>query len=770
LKHGNKKFSFSVMYHNIWGQWLIPAIITFLVLCIVFAFIPITFMTQDDQYIMECLNGTLTGKPTFFFPFVNIVFAVLISLLYTMTLSINWYMFYYYFVLFLSITTVGYCVFFIGEKRKFHFWKSCLIFGWVIFALFFYSLYTLSFTLTATISCTASMALILTVDPQKDSHKKQIFYYVISIILLFLGFILRPLSAQVVLCFGILGFIYRIIKLHVLTGCFLSRPIRRLLLFLLVIIIILGSISILQSIVAKHYYDFVQSIEARALYMDYPHPSYDNQEMRLVYEGQGMTKEFVELLDHWCFIDKKVTGENFKILSDAAKEFDGHSIKKMVRAGIDLIRYDKFALSMVLVLGFFTLFILNNILQKEKREQYGLEILTILCALGGAFLQCMYLCWTQRFILRSFFSVAIPCNIFVLLLLMEFSDQYFLPFEIFSKGIIKYKFGSAFLILLKKIFCIFTLFLMAVTCYKPIHYAFDSGVQAVRTDILNRDYRFWRYVEKYPENIYICNGLGPYLNPFPKNINLPHNHVFFCHNYEPIFVKQLASQNRDTLYLDALLEENVFLFSDDVMWNGIYSLLIYMCQEYQVPAMKLVEHVGTGQSVYKFSPMIFEKDYTGWMEAYGRHYYLKKGKVQTGWFKVENNTYFGIPPFTIYNKPKGDPKPEQYYTFYNKKIDEEEYIVCTGNSVATGWMYIDNETYFFDSEGVMQTGWAYSEDFGWRYLKPDGKLLHDDWLITENGQYYFDGNGQIYTVAFEGKLDTIPLPQGATVWKGFNSK
>ncbi len=318
--------------------------------------------------------------------------------------------------------------------------------------------------MTATISCTASMALMLIIAPQKDGRKKQIFYYTICIILFLLGFILRPISAQVVLCFGMVGFIYRIVKLRFFTGSFTSKPIRQLLLFLLVVIIILGSISILQSIVTNQYCDFFESIKARALYMDYPRPSYDNQEMRSVYQEQEMTKEFVELLDHWCFIDRKVTGENFKILSDAAKEFDGHSIKKMIQAGIDLIRYDKFALSMVLVLGFFTLFILNNILQKEKREQYRLEILTILCVLGGAFLQCIYLCWTQRFILRSFFSVAIPCNIFVLLLLMEFSDQYFLPFEIFSKGIIKYKFGSAFLILLKKIF-----WKQKIQCFQCFH-------------------------------------------------------------------------------------------------------------------------------------------------------------------------------------------------------------------------------------------------------------------------------------------------------------
>ncbi len=769
-----KKFDFSAIYHNIWGQWLIPAIITLLDLGFIFAFIPIVCMVHDDPVMMGYFNGSMAGTPLFFHTYVNPIFSFFMGTLYTITAAVNWYMLYCYSLFFLGVTTLGFCILRLCNRKGINFWKAVLLFIWLLVGLFFYPMYTPTFTFSATCICTSAVALIFTVDPQYDSHKIQICSYILCVFFLFLGAIYRFQSAEPSLCFFILGLIYRILKSRFCGGTFKTVSVKRLYLCAVAILIMIVGLQVLKEKEKEHFHDFYKLNAAHWRLIDYEHPSYDNKEMRQTYDSLGMTKEFVTLMDDIAFADEKVTSDNLWTIVKTIQCLNHHSLEKTIRNGINLMKHDKFALSAAMILGVIGCYAIWLALLKGNMKKYWLEFLTALCALGGVFLLSIYLCFLDRFIHRSFLPVTIPATTSIILLIIYTMEpqknlifsicNFCKVFQTSPKKTMIYKVAMTGI-------CFFAILL---TCYKPVHYAFHPDTRTSRRDILEKDKSTWTYIKSHPQNIYMYKAAAsPHLNLFPEN-NFSRTNAISCGdviNPSPMLDVQLYNVGRKNFYYDALLEKNVFLFSEPYFSDDIaYDILNYMCQEYYTPAMKVVDKLSDTQIIYQYLPLEIEKNYTGWIHAYGRSYYIKDGDIQTGWFQIGKEKYFGIPSVTTYDESKWESDSIQYYSLYSQKIDNEDYIISTGNSVATGWMYIDGDTYFFDSEGVMQTGWAYSEDFGWRYLKVDGKLLHDDWLVTENRQYYFDSNGQIYTVAFEGKLDTIPLPQGATVWKGFDSK
>lgn len=764
MKQGYQKFSFLKIYQSIWGQWLISASMTLLVLCFIFAFIPVIFMTNDDYALMACINGLATGSPFYICSYTNPIFSHMMAGLYSFTLSVNWYVLYHYFILFFGVTTIGSCFFQICFKKGIKCWKSVIVFSWILLALLFYPMYTPSFTLTPTIGATAAVALIFTVNLQQNKKKIQIFYYILSTLFLFFSFILRSDSTYVCLCFGGLAIVYHILKIYINNGDIHSKDIYRVILFIIITLILLIGASILKKIEINKYSDFYAFNKARSLYEDYPHPSYT--EMQDIYHEYGITEELATLLNSWYFSDKKITTQALQSLVEESRKIDRNSFSKAVQVGINLIRYDKFSLSAVLILFFLGIYFFYCVAQAELRKKYWIELLTVLCAFGGAFVLCFYLCWIRRFLLKSFFSVSIPCTISIIFLLFQvFDERVCLSSDFRSFSI--FKFSEKYIGIWKKAIVIFIFFIMILTCYKPVHYSLHSSVRAERKTAIKQDQIFWKYITDHADNLYMFD---PYATPnatlFPEKIHLLRNHAVwggYSYYHAPVFNEQLSIIGKKSFNFDVLLENNIYYIPNFYYPEIIYNILAYMCQEYYVPVAEIIDYITVNQPVYQFHALTFDKDYTGWLHNHDRHYYIKRGVIQTGWFQINGNTYFGIPPVAEYTKSINSLQRIQYYNFYSNRIDKKEYLISTGNSVATGWMYIDGDTYFFDSDGVMQTGWVYSEDLGWRYLKQDGKLLHDDWLVTKNRQYYFDSNGKIYTISFKDKLNAEPLPQGAAI-------
>lgn len=69
--------------------------------------------------------------------------------------------------------------------------------------------------------------------------------------------------------------------------------------------------------------------------------------------------------------------------------------------------------------------------------------------------------------------------------------------------------------------------------------------------------------------------------------------------------------------------------------------------------------------------------------------------------------------------------------------DQWQYILDDG-SMATGWLEIDEEIYFFDSKGNRKSDCWKRKDGGWYHLDEDGILDKNTWVDN----YYVDNDGR----------------------------
>ncbi|GEP63143.1 hypothetical protein CBE01nite_09110 [Clostridium beijerinckii] len=78
--------------------------------------------------------------------------------------------------------------------------------------------------------------------------------------------------------------------------------------------------------------------------------------------------------------------------------------------------------------------------------------------------------------------------------------------------------------------------------------------------------------------------------------------------------------------------------------------------------------------------------------------------------------------------PKGaSAEWERYGTRYKYK---------EGDSYVTGWKYIDNDWYYFNSDGVIRSGWV-NDNGNWYFCYAHGQMAHD---TTIDG-YYLNSDG-----------------------------
>lgn len=733
-------------------QWIAPAVLTACVIAFIFLFVPIVFRSDDDYVLMACLNGTLTGTPSFFCSYTNPIFACFISALYTLTRAVNWYVLYHYVFLFAGITVIGRCILRVSARRGIAFWKALVLFAWLLVALLFYPLTEISFTLTSVISCTASVALILTLDFRTDSRRCIRTSYVLTALLMFAAYILRSLSTLAVLCFLALAFAYQALRLYLPEKSFRSRDMKGLLLCLLCCTLLIVGSSAAKAVEKSRYEEFNEFNLARSLYMDYPHQSYD--EMQDKYEQWGMSEELVYILNQWCFADEKINAESLRALSGGEAKVE-HSLTLTVHRGGGLFLKNKFAFSGLAFCLALSGLVALAALSKPCRKESWAELLTALCAMLGAFAQCFVLCWVGRFIFQVFYSIAIPCAVTILLMLLRSAKGEFptalLPEKLHAKGLWKVLFYGV-------ICCA-----MLLTCYKPVHYTMHPRLRAEKAEKLEHVRAFYRYIMDHPDNAYMYDAASKYdVDPFPERINESRSNAIawgdsFYHS--PIYDAQVESIGRDTFYMDALLDENVYFISDPEEYS-ISGVLTYVCQEYGAVAMEITDTIGEDLNVYHFETLPVAKDYTGWYEAYGMRYYFRDGVAQTGWFYVDGKKYFGVPMSTYGGDEETE--PIAYYSQHDYEENGREYTVCTGYSVLCGGaVSIDGETYLFDDSGAVQTGWAYYAPIGWCWFDRSGALFCSDSIEQDGMIYCFDNTGKVFLVIPKSAQFSPPLYVGS---------
>ncbi|MBQ9149049.1 MAG: D-alanyl-D-alanine carboxypeptidase family protein [Oscillospiraceae bacterium] len=166
---------------------------------------------------------------------------------------------------------------------------------------------------------------------------------------------------------------------------------------------------------------------------------------------------------------------------------------------------------------------------------------------------------------------------------------------------------------------------------------------------------------------------------------------------------------------------------------------------------------------------------TGWFDQGDNRYYLSPangGAMHTGWLELEEGTYYLDAEGHLLT---GWQTLEGRTCYFQEDghmvrewmiIDGKQYYFRIDNgAMQTGWLEMDGASYYFGEDGCMVTGWQ--ELAGQKqYFDEDGRMV-TGWLEMEDKTYYLDENGYLVTGWLETDGNTYYLDENGCLFTGW---
>lgn len=137
-------------------SFLRMAAVTLLQVVLVVALLPIIYENNDDAQLNSIVAGAISGEPSEYIIFSNIIIGKLLSFLYGLMPALNWYGYYLIFTFWAGYTALQYSFWKIQGSLR-----SRIVRHLFIFSLLFFSLVMLQFTRIAAVAVIGGGALIL---------------------------------------------------------------------------------------------------------------------------------------------------------------------------------------------------------------------------------------------------------------------------------------------------------------------------------------------------------------------------------------------------------------------------------------------------------------------------------------------------------------------------------------------------------------------------------------------------------------------------------
>lgn len=143
-------------------------------------------------------------------------------------------------------------------------------------------------------------------------------------------------------------------------------------------------------------------------------------------------------------------------------------------------------------------------------------------------------------------------------------------------------------------------------------------------------------------------------------------------------------------------------------------------------------------------------DRSGWTEENGTYAYRDfHGRKITGWLTLEENTYyFGSDTIMVTGWQEIDGNP-YYFDAAGimatgwKNVDDKRCYFGENGILHTGWLELDDKRYYFSETGAMCSGWQEIEGHT-VYFGENGAQIFG-WNDIEGSTYYFDETGHLVT-------------------------
>lgn len=123
-------------------------------------------------------------------------------------------------------------------------------------------------------------------------------------------------------------------------------------------------------------------------------------------------------------------------------------------------------------------------------------------------------------------------------------------------------------------------------------------------------------------------------------------------------------------------------------------------------------------------------DRSGWVEKDGLYAYKDfHGQKITGWLTLDENTYYFGEDFIMRTGWQD--------------LDGNRYYFGSDGVMNTGWKSVDNMRCYFGTDGILHTGWLDLD--GKRYYLEENGAMVNGWLDLNGSSYYFGENGAMLT-------------------------
>ncbi|MBQ9609844.1 MAG: hypothetical protein IJV15_10440 [Lachnospiraceae bacterium] len=554
-----------------------------------------TYTTTDDSYLMQVIAGYFNDRPMEWVPFLSPILTKFIALLYKIFPNEYCYVYLQLIILTISVSIINYSIF---RKIKNIECKHIFIYGLIICFLFdvilCWTFVRMHFYYVSVIAGTAALSIVLTANFTKKQH------YIIHLLsVLFMFFICICWSIDVgyvLICFISLGAIYRAIKPKTIDKKFLLFA---CILIFSCLLFVFASTYILKSERNKYSgKEYSEWNAYRVSYWDYPTPSYNDN--IALYNSINWSEDFFKLTQKMYFMDKKFSINELSKIVDQynmiGSTSDNRTFQDALHTGKQLILNNKAALGMFILMCCITL---SSIFFLTKEKQQIIKIFFSLCCFFISGALCFHLAYRNRFPLRAFVPIAIPCVTFLLFNYMEIFSEY-------NMHLVK-KNSNYTLQHNKFIINIISILIIVVS-----YYAYSINIYNYLTDYTTEKYYItekekehiiYDYVSNNKSNIYVYDWtiLGTY-DPFPE-LKIGSLSNLFCWGgarlYTYPYNEQLKLNGLNTLFSEDFICDNVYFISNSE--TNIELLYKYLSNEYDVESYQIIEELEYGFKIINFS-------------------------------------------------------------------------------------------------------------------------------------------------------------------------
>lgn len=392
------------------GRITIALLLTALFLAACAFILDIDYMTNDDNGIAFELAGYKTGSPYPYAMFINFLYGMLVSALYTLVPSVAWWGVLQVIELAVSGTILLWCVLKTGEDNDRPFFVRLVVCGILLVFIFLRCTVRLTYTTTAAVMGASGVALLLTASKAKTKGAR-IISDLIAFTQIVFAFLIREETGFAILCFAFLAVLYRIFSESLISSdkSSIRKNLRSVGVTFLAVLVLIGAAFAGNNRmkVTVNGEEHMTYFAVRERFTDYPRDSY--YENPALYEQAGWNENVYNLANDWCFLDERIDAESLDLITTNSVHTDKIGLFDAVRMTAET--FDESKQDVLLCEGVLCLLLIAGYSFLTNGHRGGAELLTMLLAVLGCAVLCFYLSFTGRAPMRALRTVLIPTSV-----------------------------------------------------------------------------------------------------------------------------------------------------------------------------------------------------------------------------------------------------------------------------------------------------------------------------------------------------------------------